>query len=123
MCERGIQSELAQGKTAKHWKIGQKKNNRQTAVFGKIKLGALTILVLTLGVGGLSRQGQAAPPAYLVLRRVEAPGPHGQPGHWDAALVERRASGYAYGFFGVAPRAHASRHFGFYRTYTQWSTW
>lgn len=65
----------------------------------------------------------AAPPGYLLLRRIESPGPHFQPGHAEAAFLEARAGGYAYGFFGVAPRMHASRHFGFYRTYTQWSTW
>ena len=38
-------------------------------------------------------------------------------------MYDARTSGYAYGFFGVAPRSHASRHFGYYRNYTQWSTW
>jgi hypothetical protein len=28
---------------------------------------------------------------------------------------------YAYGWFGVQPRRHWSRHFGYYRNYTQWS--
>ncbi len=28
---------------------------------------------------------------------------------------------YAYGWFGAAPRYHASRHFGYYRDYTQWT--
>lgn len=84
---------------------------------------ALAALALALGMAGQATLGQAAPPAYLVLRRVESPGPHGQTGHPDAAWIETRTSGYAYGFFGAMPRAHASRHFGFYRTYTQWSTW
>jgi hypothetical protein len=83
----------------------------------------LAVCLLALGMVGLAAIGQAAPPAYVILRRVEAPGKHGQPGHPDAALVEARTCGYAYGYFGAAPRAHASRHFGFYRTYTQWSTW
>lgn len=65
----------------------------------------------------------AAPPAYRVLRRTESPGRHHQPGHPDAVMVESRAAGYAYGYFGVAPRSHASRHFGYYRAYTQWSVW
>lgn len=83
----------------------------------------LIVFLLALDIGGRAASLQAGPPAYLILRRVEAPGTHGQTGHPDTALVERRTSGYAYGFFGVMPRAHASRHFGFYRTYTQWSTW
>ena len=65
----------------------------------------------------------AGPPAYLLLRRPEAPGKHYAPGHYDAAMYDSRTSGYAYGFFGVAPRSHASRHFGVYRNYTQWATW
>jgi hypothetical protein len=65
----------------------------------------------------------AAPPAYLILRRAESPGKHHHPGHADAAMYDARTSGYAYGFFGVAPRSHASRHFGVNRIYTQWSTW
>ena len=65
----------------------------------------------------------AGPPAYLVLRRAESPGKHHRPGHQDTVMLAAPTSGYAYGFFGVAPRAHASRHFGINRTYTQWSTW
>lgn len=66
---------------------------------------------------------RAEPPAYLLLRRVESPGKNHHPGHADAAMYDARTSGYAYGYFGAAPRSHASRHFGYYRTYTQWSKW
>jgi hypothetical protein len=62
----------------------------------------------------------AGPPSYLLLRRAEAPGKNYQPGYRDAAMYDARTSGYAYGFFGAAPRSHASRHFGYYRNYTQW---
>jgi len=72
---------------------------------------------------GSSSAAVAAPPAYLLLRRVESPGQHHQPGHADAAMYDARTSGYAYGYFGAAPRSHASRHFGYYRVYTQWSVW
>jgi len=65
----------------------------------------------------------AGPPAYLVLRRAESPGKCQQPGRPDAANYDARSSAYAYGYFGVAPRSHASRHFGYYRTYTSWATW
>jgi hypothetical protein len=65
----------------------------------------------------------AGPPAYLVLRRPESAGKHHRPGQQDAVMYDVRSGGYAYGFFGVAPRSHASRHFGVNRTYTQWSTW
>jgi hypothetical protein len=66
---------------------------------------------------------QAGPPAYLLLRRAESPAGRFRPGYYDAAMYDARTSGYAYGFFGAPPRSHASRHFGYYRTYTQWSTY
>jgi len=66
---------------------------------------------------------QAGPPSYLLLRTPEAPGPHHHPGYPAAITYDVRSYPYAYGWFGVAPRSHASRHFGFYRTYTQWSRW
>ena len=81
---------------------------------------AVLCIVLLLGCQAAA---VAAPPAYLLLRRVESPGKHHQPGHADAAMYDARTSGYAYGYFGAAPRSHASRHFGYYRTYTQWSVW
>jgi hypothetical protein len=66
---------------------------------------------------------RAGEPPYLLLRRPESPGRRHHPGYPDAALYDARTSGYAYGWFGAAPRTHASRHFGYYRTYTQWSFW
>jgi hypothetical protein len=66
---------------------------------------------------------QGAPPAYLLLRRAESPGKNFHPGYPDSAMYDVRSGGYAYGYFGVAPRSHAARHFGYYRTYTQWSTY
>ena len=65
----------------------------------------------------------AGPPSYLLLRQPESPGPHYHPGYPAAITYDVRAYPYAYGWFGVAPRSHASRHFGYYRTYTQWSRW
>ncbi len=76
--------------------------------------------VLSFALGGIARAEQ---PTYLMLRRPESPGKHYQPGRTDAAMLDARTSGYAYGFFGVAPRSHASRHFGYYRNFTQWSVW
>jgi hypothetical protein len=83
------------------------------------------LIVIAAGVlaSCLTASAVAGPPTYLMLRRPESPGKHYQPGKPDAAMLDARTSGYAYGFFGVAPRAHASRHFGNYRNYTQWSVW
>ena len=88
---------------------------RHTRIFIAAGIAALALLAM-------SPATYAAPPAYLLLRRAESPGAHYAPGHPDAALYDVRTSGYAYGWFGAAPRSHASRHFGYYRTYTQWST-
>lgn len=83
----------------------------------------LPVLLAGLLLTTVAGSALAAPPAYLVLRRHASPGQNHQPGHGDAAMYDARMSGYAYGFFGAAPRSHASRHFGYYRTYTQWSSW
>jgi hypothetical protein len=88
----------------------------------QIYFRVLLIAVLLLGMSRCPT-ASAAPPAYLLLRRAESPGRHFQPGYYDAAMYDARASGYAYGFFGVRERSHASRHFGYYRNYTQWSVW
>jgi len=83
------------------------------------RISIALIVVLAVGVSGIS--AWAGPPAYLLLRRPESPGQHYAAGYPDAASYDVRTSGYAYGYFGVAPRTHASRHFGYYRAYTQWS--
>ena len=83
----------------------------------------LTVFVAGLLLVAVANVSSATPPAYLVLRRQASPGQNHRPGHADAAMYDARTSGYAYGYFGVAPRSHASRHFGYNRTYTQWSRW
>jgi len=81
-----------------------------------VSLTAFFVLAL-----GSATAVEAGPPTYLMLRRPESPGKHYQPGKPDAAMLDARTSGYAYGFFGVPPRSHSSRHFGVSRNYTQWS--
>ena len=65
----------------------------------------------------------AGPPSYLLLRQPESPGPFHLPGRPAAVYYEVRADGYAYGYFGVAPRTHWSRSFGVNRVHKQWSRW
>lgn len=72
---------------------------------------------------GAAKPLPAGEPTYLMLRRPESPAKHYRPGYPDAAMIDARTSGYAYGYFGVAPRSHVSRNFGTYRNYTQWSFW
>ena len=83
----------------------------------------MTLLIAGWLLVGVADAAVATPPAYLILRRNASPGQHHRPGHADAAMFDARTSGYAYGYFGATPRSHASRHFGYYRTYTQWSRW
>ena len=87
--------------------------------FRSLLLAVASVAILSLGASALA----AGPPAYLLVRRVESPAKQHQPGHKDAAMYDARTSGYAYGYFGTAPRSHASRHYGYYRTYKQWSWW
>jgi hypothetical protein len=82
---------------------------------------ARQLLLGSLLLASLTSVAQAVPPSYLLLRRAEGPGPHNEPGKPPAYVQPVRGYGYAYGWFGAAPRAHASRSFGYYREYTQWS--
>jgi hypothetical protein len=84
---------------------------------------AICLAVLALLVACQPPAAQAGPPSYLLLRTPEDPGPHHHPGYPATVTYDVRAYPYAYGWFGVAHRSHASRHFGYYRNYTQWSRW
>ncbi|MDX1948361.1 MAG: hypothetical protein SFU86_23430 [Pirellulaceae bacterium] len=82
------------------------------------------LLGVVVLVGGFAAStARAGPPSYLLLRRMDAPGPHGAPGQPAADFYDARTHGYAYGYFGVQPRSHWSRHFGVNRMYSQWSRW
>ncbi len=82
------------------------------------------ILAITIGacmvVG--DQIAKADPPPYLLLRTPAAPSPH-HPTYQRYPGIGFGVStqSYAYGWFGAAPRKHWSRHFGYYRDYTQWS--
>ena len=67
---------------------------------------------------------RAQTPGYLVLGGTAARPVHGQ----DAPRISNTGvvypvvtQTYAYGWFGAQPRRHWSRHFGYYRNYTQWT--
>ena len=64
----------------------------------------------------------AAPPRYLLLQVDAAPIPRPNAGHQGLGSNNGQpAQPYAYGWFGASSRQHWSRHFGYYRNYTQWS--
>lgn len=85
--------------------------------FGSRWLPMIATICLTVSVAS------AAPPAYLVLKGPIAPLPPPQAGtsSQPGREIPTGSPGYAYGWFGVQPRQHWSRHFGYYRNYTQWS--
>lgn len=86
-----------------------------------IRIQLLAVLMfLAIGVISTS-EVMAGPPSYLLLRDSASPRPPHQPGEPDAQYYQQRTTGYAYGWFGACPRTHATRHFGIYREYTQWS--
>ena len=85
---------------------------------------SLRMLVLLTVSAMLACDGvQAGPPSYLLLRHAETVTAEHHPVHSASVPHEVQAQGYAYGWFGACPRQHAQRHFGYYRTYTQWSSW
>jgi hypothetical protein len=71
----------------------------------------------------------ANPPTYLVLRSPSVPVRHHRSriAHHTTQAAPRgravhlNARSYAYGWFGVAPRSHWSRHHGYYGNFTEWS--
>lgn len=60
-------------------------------------------------------------PHYLILQTPPS-GPRHVSQGFNPGLPERVSTpAYSYGYFGVAPRKHVSRHFGYYRNYTECS--
>ena len=74
-------------------------------------------------VPAMSQEMAAPRPSYLILRVPTAPVPrHPAHGHYPGNALAVEATPYAYGWFGAQPRRHWSRHFGYYREYTEWSS-
>jgi hypothetical protein len=79
------------------------------------------LILIGLLAAGLSGSVDSAPPEYRLLRIETHPVPNPSSGRHSTDLSYGPAQPYAYGWFGAAPRKHWSRHFGYYRNYTQWS--
>jgi len=81
------------------------------------------VLTLVAAAGSAERAFAQSPP-YVVLRTPAVRTGHGQPappiGN-GPVIYPVKTRTYAYGWFGVQPRRHWSRHFGYYRNYTQWT--
>ena len=79
------------------------------------------LLGSVLSLGQVS-SSEAQDPSYLILRAPAAPHPHHpRHGQYPGQGYGVQTRTYAYGWFGVPPRRHWSRHFGYYRNYTEWS--
>jgi hypothetical protein len=64
----------------------------------------------------------AGDPAYLILRAPAAPASHPPTAvRHPLTVIPVESSSYSYGWFGASARRHWSRHFGYYRNYTEWS--
>lgn len=78
-------------------------------------------VMLTLAAPHLP-QATAQTSEYLILRpNMVKSGKHGKRTYHPGAEVPAVAQGYAYGWFGAAPRQHWSRHTGYYNNYLRWS--
>ena len=80
------------------------------------------LLLAGLLTCGLLESAQASPPSYLILQGPVAPHPHHTPQGYHAGYgyaVQPQA--YSYGWFGAKPARQWTRHFGYYRNYTEWS--
>ena len=71
--------------------------------------------------GGLADSAAAGGPTYLILQ-PPVTGHHGHAGRFSGQSIPVTTQAYAYGYFGATPKRHCSRHFGYYRNYTQWSS-
>jgi hypothetical protein len=64
----------------------------------------------------------ASPSEYLILRpNMVKTGKHGRRVFHPGLETPAVAQGYAYGWFGAAPRGHWSRHTGYYNNYIRWT--
>lgn len=82
------------------------------------------VLVTAIGLVacGMVPSAEASHPSYLILRGpVAANRHHTSQGYYRGYgyAVEPRA--YSYGWFGAKPAKQWTRHFGYYRNYTEWS--
>ena len=80
-------------------------------------------LVIAAGLGLATDAARAAHPAYLLLHSPTADMPH-QPtyGYSPGYGYGVSTHAYSYGWFGAQPSPQWSRHFGYHRGYTQWSS-
>jgi hypothetical protein len=85
-----------------------------------LRILAAALLVSTLGAA-FSGSALAGYPPYLILQTPPS-GPRQVPQGSNPGIAHGVSTpAYSYGYFGVQPRKHVSRHYGYYRNYTEWS--
>ena len=88
-------------------------------MFARSLLATLFLLVATSA--GVPTTAQAGYPSYLVLQTPPS-GPRQISRGYNPGIAQGVSTpAYSYGYFGVQPREHAIRHYGFYRNYTECS--
>jgi hypothetical protein len=79
-------------------------------------------LLLALSAVGVAGMAAAQPPSYLILRAPTVPATqHPSQSYYQGYGYFVQPRTYSYGWFGVKPHPQWSRHFGYYRNYTEWS--
>lgn len=83
---------------------------------------AFSLAIALCGAGGFAAAQEPSQTQYLILHpNMVKMGKHGKRIYHPAEEVPAVAQGYAYGWFGAAPRRHWSRHHGYYNNYVRWS--
>ncbi len=87
-------------------------------LFTSVLVAVAFILILMI----TSQTAWGQHPSYLLLRTPAAP-THHRPtyGYYPGYGFGVESRSYSYGWFGVRPRRHWTRHFGYYQNYTEWS--
>ena len=80
------------------------------------------VVLIGLLAGAMVTDVEARHPSYLILRGPVAPHPHHtDQGRYPGYGYAVQPQAYSYGWFGAKPAKQWTRHFGYYRNYTEWS--
>ena len=83
----------------------------------------LCLLSIIVGLSLASSTARADHPAYLLLKTPADKGHHHPThGYSPGYGYGVQTHAYAYGWFGAKPKTHWTRHLGYERNYTQWSS-
>ena len=80
------------------------------------------IVLIGLATCTTTTRVSASHPSYLILRGPVASHPHHtSQGYYPGYGYAVQPHAYSYGWFGAQPTRQWTRHFGYYRNYTEWS--